>query len=213
MIWLIAIFQAAALAISISIDAFAVSFAYGCEKIKIPMLSLQIINLICTCVIGIAFIFGSVLAPYIPEWLAILLSFSILFIIGITKLFDSITKSIIRKRTDFNKEIKLSIFNLKLIMKLYADPETADIDVSKCISTKEAIVLAVSLSLDGFAVGFSAAMLGMNFLAVIIFTLIVDFIALLLGGWLGNKAANKLRFNISWLAGLILIGLAVVQLL
>ncbi|MCL2592851.1 MAG: manganese efflux pump, partial [Defluviitaleaceae bacterium] len=78
---------------------------------------------------------------------------------------------------------------------------------------KEAIVLAVSLSLDGFAVGFSAAMLGMNFLAVIIFTLIVDFIALLLGGWLGNKAANKLRFNISWLAGLILIGLAVVQLL
>ena len=98
-------------------------------------------------------------------------------------------------------------------MRLYADPEIADVDVSKSISPKEAVVLAVSLSLDGLAVGLGAAMIGVNVWILITFTLIADFVALLLGSLLGNNAANKLRFNISWLAGVILIGLAFMQLL
>ena len=213
MVLAIAALQAAAIAVSVSIDAFAVSFAYGCKKIKIPMLSVVIISFICTIVIGLSFLFGSVLIQYIPEWLAAVLSFSILFIIGIVKLFDSITKSMIRKYTQFSKEINLSVLNFKLVMRLYADPEAADVDVSKSISEREAVVLAVSLSLDGLAVGLSAAIIGINGWILIAFTLITGFVALLLGGWLGNKASNSLRFNISWLAGVILIGLAFMQLL
>ena len=212
MVW-ISLLQAAAIAVSISADALAASFAYGCKKIQIPVLSLVIINLICTTVIGLSFLFGAALVMYIPEWLAIGLSFSILFVIGIVKLFDSITKSIIRKYTRFSKEIKLSVFNLKLVMHLYADPEAADVDVSKSISPREAVVLAVSLSLDGLAVGLGAAMIGINGWILVLFTLISGFIALFLGCRLGNKAADKLRFNISWLAGVVLIGLAFMQLL
>ena len=210
---LLAVLPAAAIAISVSIDAFAASFAYGCKKIKIPMLSALTINLICTVVIGLSFLFGTILVQYIPEWLAVGLSFSILLILGLVKLFDSITKSIIRKHTQFNKEINLSVFNLKLVMRLYADPEAADVDASKSISPREAVALAVSLSLDGLAVGLGAAMIGIDIWILIVFTLVTDFIALLFGGWLGNKAASKLRLNISWLAGIILIGLAVMQLL
>ena len=213
MVWMIAILQAAAIAVSISIDALAVSFAYGCKKIKIPVSSLIIINLICTAVIGLSFLFGTALVRYIPGWLAIAVSFAILFIIGIVKLFDSITKSIIRKYTQFSKEIKLSVFNFKLVMHLYADPEAADVDVSKSISPREAVVLAVSLSLDGLAVGLGAAMIGINGWVLVLFTLITGYIALLFGCWLGNKAADRLRFNITWLAGVILIGLAFLQLL
>jgi len=212
-IWAIALLEAAVLAASLSIDAFAASFAYGCKKIKIPMLSLQIINVICTCVIGLSLLFGSILAPYIPDWLAVGLSFAILFLIGAAKLFDSVTKSIIRKYAQFNKEIKLSMFNFKFIIRLYADPEAADTDVSESISPREAVALAFSLSLDGLAVGFSAALLGVNPWAVIVFSLITDCVALLLGGWLGNKMASKLRFNISWLAGVLLIALAIGKLL
>jgi len=213
MIWVIAILQAAVIAISISVDAFAASFAYGCKRIKIPMSSILIINFICTVIIGLSFLFGVILTQHIPEWLTVWLSFSILFIIGIIKLFDSITKSIIRKYTQFNKEIKLSIFNFKLVMNIYADPEVADVNVSKCISPREAVVLAVSLSLDGLAVGLSAAMIGINGWALVLFTIITGFVALLSGSWLGNKAADKLRFSISWLAGIIFIGLAIMQLL
>jgi len=211
MIWVIALLQAAAIAVSISVDAFAVSFAYGCKKIKIPVLSILIINLVCTVVIGVSFLFGSVLVHLIPEWFAAGLAFIILFIIGMLKLFDSITKTIIRKYTQFNKEIKLSVFNFKLVTRVYADPEAVDVDVSKSISTREAAVLAISLSLDGFAVGLGAAIIGANGWILGLFTLIMGFAVLILGCWLGNKVANKLRFNISWLAGVILIGMAFMQ--
>ena len=212
MIWAIAVLQAAVIAVSISIDAFAASFAYGCKKIKMPMLSLFIVALICTMMVGMAFLFGTIVVQYIPAGLAVGLAFSILFILGLVKLFDSITKSIIRRHTQFNKEINLSVFNFKLVMRLYADPEAADVDASKSISPREALVLAVSLSLDGLAVGLGAAMIGVNAWVLVVFTLIIGFAALLLGGWIGNKAAEKIRFNISWLAGIILIGLAFTQL-
>ena len=213
MLWLFAMFEAALLAVVVSIDAFAASFAYGCKKIKIPMVSMQIITFICAFTIGISFLLGSVLVQYIPEWLATGLSFSILFTIGLIKLFDSITKAIIRKHTQFNKEINLSIFNFRLVLRLYADPEAADMDVSKTISPREAALLALALSLDGLAVGLGAAMIGINGWAVVLFTLITGFAALLLGTWLGNKAADTTRVNnISWVAGVILIGLAVEKL-
>ena len=212
MVWIIVMIEAALFAISVSIDAFAAAFAYGCKKIKIPFLSIHIINLICTGIIGLSFLFGNFLTQYIPPWLAAGLSFTILFFIGITKLLDSITKAVIKKHTNLNKEINISLFNLKFILHMYADPEAADADISKSISPREAAALAIALSLDGFAVGLGAAFAGVNGLAVILFTFITGMIMLLLGSWLGNKTACKLRFNLSWLAGVFLIGLAFMNL-
>ena len=176
------------------------------------MASAHIINLICTGVTGLSFLFGAVLAPFVPEGFAMGLSFAILFFVGLTKLLDSITKSIIKKYACINKEIRLSMLNFKFVLNLYADPEAADVDISECISSKEATVLALSLSLDGFAVGFGAALLGFNGFAVVLFSLLTNAIALWSGGRLGNKVAQSLRFNISWAAGLVLIGLAFMQL-
>jgi len=204
--------HAAAIAVSVSIDAMAASFAYGCKRIKIPLTSLIIIAVTCAATIGLAFLFGTAVMYRIPPGLAAGLSFSILFIIGIIKLFDSITKSIIRKYTQINKELKFSIFNFKLVLHLYADPEAADVDISKSISPREAVVLAVSLSLDGFAVGLGAALAGVNGLWLVAFTLVCGFAALLAGCRLGNKLAS-LQFNVSWLAGALLIGLAFLQLI
>ena len=211
-IWAIAILQAAAIAVSISIDAFAASFAYGCKKIKMPLSSLFIIALICTGMVGFSFFVGTLVMQSIPAGFTAGLAFSILLILGLIKLFDSITKSIIRKHTQFSKEINLSVFNFKLVMHLYADPESADLDSSKSISHKEAALLAISLSLDSLAVGLGAAMIGVNPWILALLTLATGFGALYFGGWLGNVAAAKIKFNISWIAGIILIGLAFLQL-
>jgi len=204
---------AAVLALTLSLDALAVAFAYGCKKIKIPFVSSCIINIICTGTLGLAFLFGSAIAYFIPEWVATGVSFTILLIIGIIKLLDSITKSIIRKHSHINKEVKISLLNFKFILKLYADPEDADIDVSRSIDPKEAVLLAIPVSLDGFAVGFGAALLGFNGWAIVGFSLITNGLALLLGSVLGNETAHKIPFNVSWLAGAILIGLAFMQLM
>ena len=151
---------------------------------------------------------GSGLQNFIPYWVTPLLSFSILFILGSIKLIESITKSIVKKHRNINKEINLSLFNFKFIIKLYANPEIADFDSSKSISYSEATAVAISLALDGLAVGLGAALAGVSGLAVFLFTFIVDPIAIIFGSWLGSSLLEKVSFNLSWISGIVLIALA-----
>ncbi len=204
----IVILEAMMLASALSLDAFIASFAYGSKKIRIPFKSAQVISLICSSITGLSLLAGTILRQYIPDWLTITISFVVLFILGIIKLLDSITKSIIRKYSNLNKEIKFSMFNFKFILNLYANPEDADIDASKTLSPTESASLAFALSLDGITVGLGAAIGNVNGLAVFICSLITDMTAVLLGSFSGNKAAKKISFNLSWLSGIILIILA-----
>ena len=48
--------EAITIALTCSVDAFAASFAYGTNKIKIPFISHQIINSICCGVLGVSLI-------------------------------------------------------------------------------------------------------------------------------------------------------------
>ncbi|QUH21516.1 sporulation membrane protein YtaF [Alkaliphilus sp. B6464] len=200
------------LASALSMDAFVSGFAYGSNKIKIPMLSVQIINIICSSILGISLLVGTVLKQYIPSWLTLAICFIILFTLGVVKLLDSVTKSIIRKHNHLDKEIEFSMFNFKFILNLYANPEEADVDASKVISPIEASSLAIALSLDGMAIGFGAALGNINALAVFLCSLVTDAAAIILGCYIGNKIARKLSFNLSWLSGVLLIILAFLKL-
>lgn len=206
------ILQAAAIAMAMSIDAFAASFAYGSNQIKIPMRSIQIINLICSGITGLSLLVGSILQRYIPSWLTIGISFTILLVLGLTKLLDSVTKTIIRKHNHLTKEVHFSLFNFRFILNLYADPEKADIDSSKTLGPAEAASLAVALSLDGVAVGLGAALAGISAWAIFLSSLVTDMVCLILGSFIGGRIARKTPVNLSWLGGVILIIMAVVKL-
>jgi len=185
--WFFMIMEALLLASALSLDAFAASFAYGSRKIKIPFKSVNVINFICSAITGISLLAGTVLRHYIPGWLTAVVSFTILFILGIAKLLDSFTKSIIRKNKNLNKKVNFTMFNLKFILHLYADPECADIDESKILSPAEAASLAVALSLDGITVGLGAAIGNINGVAVFICSLITGAAAILSGSLAGHK--------------------------
>ena len=200
--------QALVIALAISLDAFVASFAYASKGIKIPLRSAWVIALICAAMTGVALLAGTVLSQYIPYVLTVATSFIILFALGILKLMDSITKSLIRKFSEISKEIKFSLLNFRFILRLYADPERADVDGSKVLSTAEAASLAIALSLDGLAVGLGAAIGNANWLIVLAGTLVIGMAALLCGARLGNKAAQKTRLDLSWLSGALLILLA-----
>lgn len=205
---LIAVLEALLIASSLSLDAFTAGFAYGSKKIKIPMLELQVVNIICSAIVGIALFAGTYIKDILPAGLTSALSFVLLFSIGLTKLLDSITKSLIKKHTDINKKVEFSIFNFKFILNLYANPEKSDVDNSKNISIYEAALLALSLSIDGIAVGFGAALGNVNAWAVFFCSLITDLVLMASGNALGKKLSQKLPFNVSWLAGAVLIALA-----
>ena len=208
----ITILEAALIASAISLDSLVAGFAYGTNKIKINLRYVLLINLICCMMIGVGFFFGAILKDYISEGAAAIASFTILFLLGIVKILDGFTKSLIKKYTDLSREIKFSIFNFSFILKLYADPKASDADLSKNISVSEAASIAIALSLDGVAVGLGAALGGVNWLAVILLSAITGVCAIIFGRYIGERAASRFKRNLSWLGGVALIILAVAQL-
>lgn len=206
------VLEALILASTLSLDALFASFAYGSNKIKIPFCSVLTINIVCSGFLGISLLLGALLRPYLSQNASKLICFLILFIIGFVKLLDTITKSIIRNHSALSKSIRFSLFNFKLVLSIYADPEKADRDGSKILSLAEAFSLAVALSLDGMAVGFGAALGDVNGIALFLSSFVIGMASVLLGSFVGNKVASVLRFDISWLSGTILIILAFFKL-
>lgn len=205
--------EAFVLAASLSLDAFVASFAYGSDKIKIPFSSVLVISSVCSGFLGISLFLGALVRPWLPSGASSLICFLILFSIGLIKLLDNLAKSFIRKHGALSKNIRFSLLNFKFVLNVYANPEKADADFSKSISFGEAFTLAVALSLDGMAAGFGAALGDVNGAAVFFSSLITGTAAVVFGSWLGNKLADRLRVNVSWMSGAILILLAILKMM
>ena len=200
---------------ALSLDSLVAAFGYGVNKIKIPFRSVMVINIITSAFLAASLFAGKAISGVINPDICKYICFSLLLLIGLIKLSDSLIKSYIRKKKTIDKSIKFKILSLKFILNVYADPETADADSSKILTIGEAAALAVALSLDGLAVGFGAGFEGANiwiYVIMIAFSLLTDISAVLLGGFIGRKVAQKTSLNLAWLSGVILIGLAVSKL-
>lgn len=198
---------------AISTDALIASLAYGSNKIRIPMVSTLVISFLCTAILGFSLLVGILFRAYIPIGVLHLVSFSILFVLGVIKLLDNIIKASIDKHTIINKQIKFQFLNLNFILNIYANPKEADLDESKTLSPKEALSLAIALSMDSLAAGVGAALANINRLALLAASLLLTVLAVKSGELLGNKLSDKLPFRLSWLSGIILISLAFLRLL
>ncbi|MCC8023481.1 MAG: sporulation membrane protein YtaF [Clostridiales bacterium] len=207
-----AVLEAVIIVVSLSLDAFVSSIAYGSNRIKIPLRSALVINIICTATLAVSLLAGSAIRQFIPAYVTQAVCFIILFILGFVKLCDSLIKSYIKRRVRVRKKIKLHAFNLNFILHIYASPEIADTDASSQLSPAEAVSLAFALSFDGLAVGLGAAMGEVNILLVVLCSLAVHMLAIAAGSRLGNRLAEKAKWDLSWLSGVMLILLAFMKL-
>ncbi len=192
--------EAAAISLALSVDSFIAAFSYGTSKIKIPLSSVGIISVTGSLITGLSMLAGSFVKDFIPPGFTTLLSFGILFLLGVLKLFES------------------------------SEPANADKDNSHSISAKEALSLSAALSLDGCAAGFGASLSAgtpaspgaaaagtvsslVPVAAVFLFSLIFGVFMVLAGSHIGNKAAGRLPIKPGIIGGLLLILLAVARLL
>ncbi|HZJ76282.1 MAG TPA: sporulation membrane protein YtaF [Oscillospiraceae bacterium] len=199
------------LVFTLSLDAFVASIAYGTNKIEIPFISTVIINITCSSILALSLLLGSIVRKFIPENITLLIGFLILTFLGVFYLFQSLIKSYIFKDPAQNKKVKLKISDL--IINIYIDETSADFNKSKNLNPKEALYLAIALSLDSLAIGFSSSLTGINYIQVIFFSLLYGIIAIQLGLLVGRKLVEKSNFNISWLSGIILIILAIMKII
>ncbi len=204
--------QAIMLVTALSMDAFVASFAYGTNKIRIPFLSVTVINVICAAILAVALFAGSAVKQYVPEAATTLICFLILLVVGGLKLFDGFLKNYINRSGSGNRSIEFKLFDFNFVLSIYADSTKADIDNSRELSPREATYLAMALALDGLAAGFGSGLTDINYLQVVLFSLISDMVAVMLGSMLGRKVAANTNLDLSWLGGLILIALAFMKL-
>lgn len=200
------------LVLALSLDAFVASLAYGTRKIKVPFISIMIINIVCTFLLTISIIGGSIIKKILPANIATIISFTILMLLGIYYLFEGVTKAYLEKRIDKENKIKLKMFDVYFIINIYIDETKADYNHSKDLDSKEAIYLAAALSLDSLAVGFGSSLASINYIYVISLSLIIGIFSIWVGLLIGENIAKKSKINLSWLAGIILIILACLRL-
>lgn len=201
------------LVLALSLDAFVASMAYGTNKIKIPFLSIVIINIVCSSFLASAMFFGSQIKKFLPEGITLTLSFAILFLLGVYYLLESIIKSYLKKRFDTSEKVRIKLFDIWLIIDIYVDGTKADINESKILDSKEALYLAVALSLDSLAVGFGSSLGNIDYLQVIALSLVVGIISIWSGIFFGKKIVEKTNINLSWLSGIMLIILGILKLI
>lgn len=206
------VLEAAAIASALSVDAFVAGLAYGTRQIRLPWRSTLVINLICSAIVGLSLGLGSLAALFLSPGLRRGLCFGVLFALGLVKLLDGITRWAIRRYGNLDGRLGFSLFSLRFVLHVYADPVAVDLDHSKTISVAEAASLALALSLDGAAAGFGAAMGQVSVPAVVTASLIANQLTLMLGSWLGERLSRKLGISLGWLSGVILLILAFCKL-
>ncbi|MDD6795838.1 MAG: sporulation membrane protein YtaF [Clostridiaceae bacterium] len=200
------------LVLSVCIDAFVASIAYGTNKIKIPFSSVIIISFVGSIILGISLFLGGFILEFLPGNLPIILSFSILMILGIYSLFEGLLKNYIQKKAESDKPLTFKIFDINFVLQVYADETKADFDHSHNLTAKESFYLALALSFDSLAVGFGSSLVGGNYIVTIVLCFLIGIISIIAGVGIGKKLVQSSNLNLSWLSGLILMVLAITKL-
>ena len=199
-------------AFAVCLDSFIASFSYGNSCIKIPPLSAVIISTIGTAVLSLSMLFSHiVVGGFFSEKACSLTAFSILLVIGIFNLFSNGIRAFLRKQQGSRKFL-FNCCGVRFAIDLYLDETKADSDCSKSLSSSEAVMLALALSVDSLASGFGMGLGSVSILKTAVIVFVGGLIAIYGGSLLGRKAKSKIRPDLSWLGGIIMIALAVSKL-
>ena len=198
-LWII--LEAAFLALSLSLDTFVAGLSYGSSKIRLPLVCAVTVSLVCSGVLCLSMLAGSLVRPFLSPTAARLICFLLLVCMGTLRILDQAIKSFLCRHDGFSRNFMFRALHFQFFLSVYADPCKADSDASKSLSVPESVCLALAMSLDGAAARFD------------LFSLLFGFTAIQGGFLLGNRLAQKIHFSVDWLSGALLILLAFLRLI
>jgi putative Mn2+ efflux pump MntP len=227
------------LAFALSLDGFGVGITYGLRKVKIPLLSILIISLCSGVVICISMQVGVLLAKVVTPQAASKVGAIILLLMGCWSLVQMLMQKekeqeqagerkvaldtegaadqVVEVETE--KLVKSAVFSLELrhlgiVVQILRTPSSADMDSSGSISSTEAMLLGIALSLDAFGAGLGAALLGFNPIWTSLTIALFSGTFLLLGMKTGLRfAGNSWMKRAAILPALLLIAMGILKLL
>ena len=199
------------LVIALSLDSFLASLAYGGEHLRIPWKSAILITSICVPFLSLSLSTAALIQQFIPQYICRLVFFAIFFMIGISSLFQGTIKSFLG--TYKRKKLSFEYSGISFVLDIYLDETKADADHSKLLSLKEALYLAIALSIDSLASGFALGISIVQPLPVLIISFCIGILAILCGSFLGSRMLSLKECRLSWLSGVLFLILAFSRIL
>ncbi|MGA9174075.1 MAG: sporulation membrane protein YtaF [Thermoactinomyces sp.] len=215
------VFSIIGIAFALSLDSFGAGTTYGMRKIRISLLSTAIIAGCSGAVIYLSMAVGRWIAVWLSPAVTHITGALILILLGGYALYQGDKnkmemtngQSLKQSRAVIEPKVwTIKIRQLGLVVQILKTPLAADLDNSGSISSSEALLLGVALSLDAFGAGLGVALVGFSPFPVAAVIMLMSALFLRLGIWLGFSYSG--RFNQRFMAyapGVILIVLGLLR--
>ena len=200
------------LVIALSVDALMASVAYGASKIRIPLASKIALSGISSFSLFLAIKIGNGIGGLLPLGFARGFSFSVLFLLGMSRFLEGMLKESLKKHSASESPILFEFLDFHFIVEVYTDNTKADKDHSKSLSVQEALTLGLILSLDGIAAGIGSGLLVKGTALVLILSFLITLFAIKIGSLLGKKIKEKWNLKGNWISGVLLMLIALLRL-
>ncbi len=206
----------AAFTLALNMESFAVGLAYGVRNIKLPLTALAVISLMFMAAITASMMLVSATTHYFSAAFAHKLGGAILLLLGIWYLVQAWQENRNQAKTSYTRGtdhvIPVHIRTLGLVLQISRRFYREHPDKYDVISKYEVVMLGLALSLDSFAAGFAASLLGFN---IIYTALMAGFLHMLLnhlGQLVGKNFGTRISTKLTTLSGPILIALGLFKI-
>ena len=194
---------------AVSIDSLTAGLTYGTQRVQIKLPAYLVLICVPAAFITAANRIGSYLSLLLPDTLLPFLSFTLLAILGCSKLTESLIRFLARKYPSLTRNWGLKIKQINIIFTVYLSPEDANQDDLQILTPKEALLLSLALSLDSVLVGMAFTTGPIHPVMLFALAALFNLILFAAGYAFGHLLSSVLHFDLSWLSGLFLIVLAI----
>lgn len=194
---------------AVSIDSLTAGLTYGTQRVRIKLPSYFILICVPAVFITAANRVGSYISLFLPESSIPLLSFTLLMLLGCSKLSESLIRLLARKCPSLKRNWGCRIKQLNIIFTVYLSPEDANQEDLQVLTPKEALLLSLALSLDSVLVGMAFTTGQFPLIALFLLSAAFNLLLFAAGYGFGHLISTVLHVDLSWLSGLFLLLLAV----
>lgn len=195
------------IAVSSNLDNIGVGTSYGVRKINIPIVSNTLIAVVTAAGTFLSILLGKSVYLFIRPGMDGLLGGGIIILAGLWVIYQEKFMQGVRKPREAKPfaEAGCSTYGFKHIAQILNNPIVADWDFSGHIDLKEALALALGLTINNIPNGVGAGMVGLNIYAMTAVVFLVSIVTIWLGIYLGKLGVGWVGKSAGVLAGILLI--------
>lgn len=194
--------------LAVTLDSLTAGLTYGTRKVRILPLSYLILICIPALFITAANQLGTLLACLLPPQVLPWISFLLLFLLGISKIIESLIRRLAAKHPSLARNWGCKIKQINIIFTIYLSPEYANVEDLQILSAKEALLLSLALSLDSILVGMAFTTDAVSWVFLFLLAVLFNLLFFLIGYLAGHVLCHLFHVDLSWLSGLLLLLLA-----